>query len=108
MILAVPKDVRQDLAVVRHVIASVSGGRVQRLTYVSLIGDCQGDVVIPVAKSPGPVTQVLKTGFRKRMASLGLYAGVEYRVVGIVLRRDATGQSKITVQSIKGLRQEDW
>lgn len=68
----------------------------------------QGDIVIPVAKSPGPAQQLLKAGFRKQMAQMGLYAGVEYRVVGIALSRDAKGKSRTTVQSIQDLNREDW
>lgn len=42
------------------------------------------------------------------MAQMGLYAGVEYRVVGIALSRDAKGKSRTTVQSIQDLNREDW
>jgi hypothetical protein len=71
----------------------------------------QGDVVIPVAR-PVATTNGRQGLGTRQMAQLGLYAGVEYKVVGIEVARgedEGSRRQKFVVRSLAGLGEgERW
>lgn len=86
MMFALPKDVRNSLAV--------------------------GDIVVPMARPPGSTasTPVLGSSrrLRRHMSDLGVYAGIAYRVIGIAFRPYPDFKQTFRLTSLRSLNPEDW